>query len=927
MARDYFSKRHISIIVVVAMVLNIANFSFALDSETISDICIEQTSSREYIVIDEDDDIVTNEKDVIVSNIDKPIDAEIFNANDSEDKSIDISDDIIEATTSESQIDVFETPKIKKDNKKKYINKYISPGFSVDVVKRDEMPIGDSVFGLPNLPASYDSRNYYNAHNVCIVPPVRDQNPYGTCWAHGTIGAIETSIRSKDLVESEYEYGSDLSEAAMALYVIEGLEFITDNNSYIDYPGVESRDFNCLNYDYYRDVEHIPRASMSFADSGGNEISALLMATTYMGIASEIDFPHTVENITAINNELMNGGLDNSRKPYAFNQNKYEVINVDFLSKNDRTSVKEAIMEHGSVAIGYYESREYSNCHEDNGEWYYLVPLKGCKIEDDGSCGELIDIGQNHAVTIVGWDDNIPRDRFYYDGEVYESRDGYVIASYSFIEDASGVYYPTYESASAIQAHSDGAWLVRNSWGEDADMHKDGYFWLPYDTLNLDDIMCSVDAVEAGTYMHNYHYDTTAAESTYNYHGMGYLANVFQVSLDVDQVLDAVNIAWQSANFDYDIYIYTNDNQMSNPVDGTLRLSQTVHNGPAGIKTVKLDKPVLLPRDTYFSIVVKPNNTEVVMFVEYTEADANSAKFYYDEVHYGESWENDDGTWNDLNATPIIDVGDRIYGCSPRIRGLTDEARIITFDPGIGTGSMAKQGLKLGSTGQIDSNEFTCEGYIFSNWVDNNGNEYNDGVDIILSDNITLTAQWEEVPEPSPTPAPTPAPSRGGGESGGGGGGQGPIPSNRMPTETNISNTKTISATLDSTQTTWVYDPRSNKYKLNINVNDNQTNAINGFYVLNVVNSVIVNHTTVPTVTQNTYYFDNTGSMVTGFVNTADGKRYFFENAKTVDEGKMIVGWKQIQNDWYYFGVDGMMWSNAITPDGCKVGVDGKWVK
>ena len=54
MLKDYFSKRHISIILVVAMVLNIANFSFALDSETISDICIEQTSSKEYVVIDED---------------------------------------------------------------------------------------------------------------------------------------------------------------------------------------------------------------------------------------------------------------------------------------------------------------------------------------------------------------------------------------------------------------------------------------------------------------------------------------------------------------------------------------------------------------------------------------------------------------------------------------------------------------------------------------------------------------------------------------------------------------------------------------------------------------------------------------------------------------------------------------------------------
>ena len=53
---------------------------------------------------------------------------------------------------------------------------------------------------------------------------------------------------------------------------------------------------------------------------------------------------------------------------------------------------------------------------------------------------------------------------------------------------------------------------------------------------------------------------------------------------------------------------------------------------------------------------------------------------------------------------------------------------------------------------------------------------------------------------------------------------------------------------------------------------------------------------------------------------------YFFENAKTADEGKMILGWKQIQNDWYYFQVDGVMLVSAGTPDGYFVGADGKMV-
>ena len=64
--------------------------------------------------------------------------------------------------------------------------------------------------------------------------------------------------------------------------------------------------------------------------------------------------------------------------------------------------------------------------------------------------------------------------------------------------------------------------------------------------------------------------------------------------------------------------------------------------------------------------------------------------------------------------------------------------------------------------------------------------------------------------------------------------------------------------------------------------------------------------------------------MVTGWVNTVDGKKYFFENAIEADLGKMIIGWKQIQNDWYYFTEDGSLLINATTPDGFLVSADGK---
>ncbi len=74
------------------------------------------------------------------------------------------------------------------------------------------------------------------------------------------------------------------------------------------------------------------------------------------------------------------------------------------------------------------------------------------------------------------------------------------------------------------------------------------------------------------------------------------------------------------------------------------------------------------------------------------------------------------------------------------------------------------------------------------------------------------------------------------------------------------------------------------------------------------------------------YYFDKDGKMQTGWVKDKDGKYYYFEEANTIDIGKMIYGWKKIDGAYYYFDMGGRMLENTITPDGYKVGTDGAWM-
>ena len=54
-----------------------------------------------------------------------------------------------------------------------------------------------------------------------------------------------------------------------------------------------------------------------------------------------------------------------------------------------------------------------------------------------------------------------------------------------------------------------------------------------------------------------------------------------------------------------------------------------------------------------------------------------------------------------------------------------------------------------------------------------------------------------------------------------------------------------------------------------------------------------------------------------------DGGSWWYKKA----DGSYATGWEQIGGAWYYFNFDGTLFTNGVTPDGEKVGEDGKWVE
>jgi uncharacterized repeat protein (TIGR02543 family) len=197
------------------------------------------------------------------------------------------------------------------------------------------------------------------------LPAVRDQNPYGACWAFSTIAMIETSIimHQEDGLKQTTASSIDLSELQLA--------YFTYHNSGNNDP------LNLTDGD-------TATAGTDFLDIGGNYDMATASAMNWNGAVDESTVPYS-DASTVISN-----GLSDS---YQYSLDKYHIKDVnDFvLNYNDSNSLKLAkqyIIDNGSIGIAYYESNAYFN---DTSKTYY--------------CGSKT--SANHAVSVVGWNDSI----------------------------------------------------------------------------------------------------------------------------------------------------------------------------------------------------------------------------------------------------------------------------------------------------------------------------------------------------------------------------------------------------------------------------------------------------------------------------------------------------------------------------------------
>lgn len=276
---------------------------------------------------------------------------------------------------------------------------------------------------------------------------------------------------------------------------------------------------------------------------GGNWLRATSTLSQGIGIANESDFPFHPYSIS----EMGNYGEENR-----YNHSSGLIID-NVVCLNGSSDIKQWLMEHGSCTTAIYYKNTYYNSYYGA----YYCPSSS---------------STNHLVSVVGWDDN------------------YIASNFS----------------ANAQPTSNGAWLIKDSWGEDS--RKNGYFWLSYEDATVSEFT-GFEVRPADDFYKIYTHNACYSSSFLPIPSGGRVANVY--CADEYEFLDAVAFTTKTSAVTVTVQIYTNlPVNYTSPTSGTLSLTYTETLDRAGYNTIDLPSKVTLEKGSYFSVLLKVSTSD-----------------------------------------------------------------------------------------------------------------------------------------------------------------------------------------------------------------------------------------------------------------------------------------------------------------------------
>ena len=210
-------------------------------------------------------------------------------------------------------------------------------------------------------------------------------------------------------------------------------------------------------------------------------------------------------------------------------------------NSTDNDALKRAIIECGSVTSGYYAFDDAPYFNNNTSAYYQTTKSTS-----------------NHAISIIGWDDNYPASNF------------------------------------ATRPEGDGAFIIKNSWGTKSGI--DGYYYISYyDTSLLNDTF-AIGFIINNTENYTKNYQTDFGGNLWSSNFTQYKVTYESIGNDT---ISAVGTYFKS-NEDYTLQIYVNDKLMH---------TQSGTSPYYGFHTVKLTKEIPIRENDNFTALMKKDST------------------------------------------------------------------------------------------------------------------------------------------------------------------------------------------------------------------------------------------------------------------------------------------------------------------------------